>query len=252
MQVFFWVAAASLLRFLPSCTASPIAAPAKAEPKPSPKPSPKPAAKPVTATIKQGTSSSGSCGSPNTTGVVSGCWSSLDMNNYFANWTENSVIANAPMIGTIVCRPTEPWAQCFIRFAYGQQQKTAAPMDCSNANSTSCKSPVNMNLKPSSPEYWYGVLAIYSTITQIFPFMRLLLTDIKAIFTYITTLTSAIFTTTGQPGALQNTYTSANAGAGASSAANPIDATMFQLLLENGFSEQDTTFSAYMKNNPFT
>ncbi|KAL8699518.1 MAG: hypothetical protein Q9224_001370, partial [Gallowayella concinna] len=57
-------------------------------------------------------------------------------------------------------------------------------------------------------------------------------------------LTSAILTTTGQPGVLQAIYTSANTGAGASAAANPIDATIFQLLQQNGFSAQDTTFAA--------
>ncbi|KAL8679545.1 MAG: hypothetical protein Q9186_004191 [Xanthomendoza sp. 1 TL-2023] len=222
--------AAGLLRFLPSCTASPIAAVVMA----APKPSSQPVAKPVVAGSKEAMASSGSCGSPSTTGPTADCWTTLKMNDFLANWTENSVIANAPMIGTIVCRPTEPWVQCFIRFAYGQRQKTAAPMDCSNPLSTSCRSPANMNLKPSSAEYWYGTLAIY------------------AIFIYIMRLTSAILTTTGQPGVLQAIYTSANTGAGASAAANPIDATIFQLLQQNGFSAQDTTFAAYMKNDPFT
>ncbi|KAL8725541.1 MAG: hypothetical protein Q9166_007295 [cf. Caloplaca sp. 2 TL-2023] len=116
------------------------------------------------------------------------------MDNFFANWTEKTVMPNAPMIGTMACRPNEVWAQCFIRFAYGQQ----------------------------------------------------------TIFTYIKTLITALLTTTGRSGALQSIYTSANAGAGASAALNPVDATLFQLLLQNGFSSQDTTFAGYMKQTPYT
>ncbi|KAL8858677.1 MAG: hypothetical protein Q9178_004765 [Gyalolechia marmorata] len=47
------------------------------------------------------------------------------MEDFYANWTKHSVMAGAPMIGTIFCRPNELWAQCFIRFAYGQHTKTA-------------------------------------------------------------------------------------------------------------------------------
>ncbi|KAI4243445.1 MAG: hypothetical protein L6R40_003447 [Gallowayella cf. fulva] len=231
MHLSLWIAAAGLLRVLPSCTASPIAAAAK------PVAAKPVAAKPVAAVTKPvsvgskqtSSSSSSSCGNASTTGVSADCWTTLGMNHYLSNWTDNTVIANAPMIGTIVCRSNEPWAQCFIRFAYGQQQKTAAPIDCSNPSSTSCKPPADMVLQPDSAEDYYGLYAIY------------------AIFTYLTTLISALLTTTGHPSALQSIYTSANAGAGASSAPNPIDATIFQLLFRNGFSSQDTLFAAYLK-----
>lgn len=168
MHLSLWIAAAGLLRVLPSCTASPIAAAAK------PVAAKPVAAKPVAAVTKPvsvgskqtSSSSSSSCGNASTTGVSADCWTTLGMNHYLSNWTDNTVIANAPMIGTIVCRSNEPWAQCFIRFAYGQQQKTAAPIDCSNPSSTSCKPPADMVLQPDSAEDYYGLYAIYGTMIE--------------------------------------------------------------------------------------
>ncbi|KAL8788164.1 MAG: hypothetical protein Q9213_001803 [Squamulea squamosa] len=160
-------------------------------------------------------------------------------------------MADAPMIGTLYCRPNEPWAQCFIRFAYGQQSRTGAPMDCASFTSTSCSPPTRMMITPSSTEYWYGVFAIYGETVLSRIQVNSPLTAKTAIFTYIRTLASALLTTTGAPGALQSAYTSANAGSGASAAPNPVDATLFQLLFQNGFSDQDTAFAAHMKRQPY-
>ncbi|KAL8688942.1 MAG: hypothetical protein Q9218_005267 [Villophora microphyllina] len=156
------------------------------------------------------------------------------MNDYLTNWTTSTVIGNPPMIGTIYCKPNEIWAQCYLRFAFGQQGKPAAPMDCSTPSSTSCKSPFDSTITPTTVENYYGTYAIY------------------AVFAYIYAISSALLSATAHSGALQNAYASANAGAGASSAANPVDATMFQLLSENGFSEMDTAFVKYMNKNPYT
>ncbi|KAL8927899.1 MAG: hypothetical protein Q9172_001125 [Xanthocarpia lactea] len=216
MHLLQWIVAAGLIRFLPLCTASPIAAPQ---------------ANPVAATASQNATSD-ACRTMSTAGTSADCWTILKMEDFYANWTEHSVMAGAPMIGTIFCRPNELWAQCFIRFAYGQHQKTGAPMDCSSPSSTSCSSPAAMIIKPTSPEYWYGVHAIY------------------AIFTYITTLISALLTTTGRPGALQSIYTSANAGAGASASPNPVDASLLRLLSQDPISNQDIFFAAYLKRQP--
>ncbi|KAL8901991.1 MAG: hypothetical protein Q9207_004916 [Kuettlingeria erythrocarpa] len=157
------------------------------------------------------------------------------MDGFFANWTTNTIMSNPPMIGTLYCRPNEVWAECFLRFAYGEQRLAVASVDCSAFTSTTCKSPANSLLaKPTSPEFYYGAYAIF------------------AIHTYITNLASALLSTTAKPGALQSAYTSANAGAGAAAAPNPVDATLFQLLFLNGLSNQDILFSAYMKQNPFS
>ncbi|KAL8950478.1 MAG: hypothetical protein Q9222_003494 [Ikaeria aurantiellina] len=134
----------------------------------------------------------------------------------------------------MVCRPSEPWAQCFIRFTYGQQKKAGAPMDCSKPSSTTCKAPSDMLIKPTSAQGWYGVDAIH------------------AVFTYMKNLMSALLSATAHAGALQYAYSSAYAGAGAAGSANPVDATIFQLLFENGFTDQDTAFSGFMKQQPYT
>ena len=70
-------------------------------------------------------------------------------------------------------------------------------------------------------------------------------------FKYLNNLSTALLSTTARPGALQSAYTSANAGAGAASGANPIDATLFQLLFLNGFTDMDIALSSYMKQSPF-
>ncbi|KAL8852762.1 MAG: hypothetical protein Q9221_002392 [Calogaya cf. arnoldii] len=155
------------------------------------------------------------------------------MNKFLANWTEETVMPGAPMIGTIVCRPTEAWAQCFIRFAYGQQSLTAAPMDCVSLKSTSCSPPSKQMKKPTSDEYWYGTHAIY------------------AIFTYIKTLTSALLSTTATPGALEAAYANGIFGAGGAGAPNPIDTVLFGLLLLSPMSDQDKTFTSYMNAKPY-
>ncbi|KAI4190309.1 MAG: hypothetical protein LQ346_004933, partial [Caloplaca aetnensis] len=96
----------------------------------------------------------------------------------------------------------------------------------------------------------------FSVYTPLFPSLTVTLHHTNlcphtAVHTYITNLASALLSTTAKPGALQSAYTSANAGAGAAAAPNPVDATLFQLLFLNGFSNQDILFSAYMKQNPF-
>ncbi|KAL8657089.1 MAG: hypothetical protein Q9226_002264 [Calogaya cf. arnoldii] len=215
MHTSLWIIAAGLLRFLPSCTASPIAAVAK------------PAAKQ--------SATSGLCSNAATNGTSADCWTTLGMSKFLANWTEETVMPGAPMIGTIVCRPTEAWAQCFIRFAYGQQRLTAAPMDCVSLKSTSCSPPSKQMMKPTSVEYWYGTHAVY------------------AIFAYIITLTSAILSTTGTPGALQAVYTSGIFGTDAVAAAapNPIDAVLFQLLVLSPSSDQNKLFTNYLNEFPY-
>ncbi|CAL8579233.1 hypothetical protein XPA_004983 [Xanthoria parietina] len=219
MHLSLAIIAAGLLRILPSCSASPMAA----------------VASPAKAPAKQskGTTSS-PCSNPAASGTSADCWTSLGMDTFLANWTQETVIAGAPMIGTIVCRPTEGWAQCFIRFAYGLQRQTTAPMDCVSLSSTSCSPPSQQMLKPTSPEYWYGVQAIYS------------------VFMYFKTLASALLTTTGTPGALETLYASALFGIGAAGAPNPIDAVLFSLLELNGFSDQDKAFNTYMSTEPYT
>ncbi|KAL8934671.1 MAG: hypothetical protein Q9216_005791 [Gyalolechia sp. 2 TL-2023] len=199
----------SFLRFLPLCTASPVAA----------------------ATIQ---TASDACTDPSTAGMTSSCWTALGMDDFLSNWTDKSMISNPPMIGTLVCRPREAWASCFVRFAYGQQKQPGPPMDCVTFGSQTCQSPSVMPVKPSSPQYWYGAYAIY------------------AIFTYINTLSSALLATTADVGALQSAYLSANLGAGADSDAYPVDATLFHLLFRNGLTDMDVAFTAYMKNHPYT
>ncbi|KAL8737662.1 MAG: hypothetical protein Q9181_001452 [Wetmoreana brouardii] len=179
-------------------------------------------------------SASNACTNPSSTGLTTACWTELKMNDFFTNWTDHTVMPNAPMIGTIVCKTNEVWAQCFLRFAYGQQRKAAAPADCSTFSSTSCQSPSDMMVKPTSAQYWYGAYAIY------------------AIFTYINALSTALLSATAHPGALQSAYTSANAGGGAATASNPVDAVLFYLLFLNGFTDQDTAFVAYMRQVPYT
>ncbi|KAI4129793.1 MAG: hypothetical protein LQ338_002044 [Usnochroma carphineum] len=167
-----WVAVVSFLQLLPLCTASPVAPAAKAG-------------------TKQ--SASDACNNPSSANISSACWTSLQMDDFFTNWTRSTVVANAPMIGTMYCRPNEP----------------------------------------TSAQYYYGAYAIY------------------AVFTYINAISSALLSTTAKPGALQSAYASANAGAGAASGANPIDATLVQLLFENGLNDQDLAFMTYIKQNPF-
>ena len=151
MHLSLAIIAAGLLRILPSCSASPMAA----------------VASPAKAPAEQRTgTTSGPCSNPAASGTSADCWTSLGMDAFLANWTQATVIAGAPMIGTIVCRPTEGWAQCFIRFAYGLQRQTTAPMDCESLSSTSCSPPSQQMLKPTFPEYWYGVQAIYCKPTQ--------------------------------------------------------------------------------------
>ncbi|KAL8717615.1 MAG: hypothetical protein Q9225_005152 [Loekoesia sp. 1 TL-2023] len=216
MYLLLWIAVAGLLPVLPLGTASPVTPSSNRNDKPT----------------KQ--SAADACSNPSSAGMTSSCWTQLKMNDYFSNWTNKTILPNAPMIGTIYCRPNEVWAQCFIRFAYGQQRQARAPMDCATLGSSNCKAPSDMLIKPTSPEYWYGAYAIY------------------AIFTYINTLASALLSTTARPGVLQSAYTSANAGAGAASGVNPIDATLFQLLFVNGLTDMDVTFATYMKQSPYT
>ncbi|KAL8710880.1 MAG: hypothetical protein Q9220_004684 [cf. Caloplaca sp. 1 TL-2023] len=207
-----------ILRFFPLCIAAPVP--------------PLPPSNRAVQPVKQ--SSSDTCMDNASTNLTISCWSELHMNDYLANWTTKTVISNPPAAGTMFCRPAEPWAQCFIRFTYGQQQKAGAPMDCSTASSTTCKAPSDMLIKPTSAQGYYGAYAVH------------------AIFTYIDNLTSALLSATAHPGALQYAYTSANAGAGASAEPNPVDATIFQLLFENGFSDQDTAFGSLMRKQPYT
>ncbi|KAI4183898.1 MAG: hypothetical protein L6R41_005120 [Letrouitia leprolyta] len=198
-----------LLRFLPVSTASP-----------------------VTPTVIQ--SVTDTCKDPSTTGMTSLCWATLKMNDFFKDWTNTTTMPNAPMIGTLVCRPNEAWASCFVRFAYGQQRAPGPPMDCVTFTSKTCQPPSAMMVKPSSPQYWYGAYAIY------------------AVFTYITTLSSALLLSTARKGALQLAYQSANLGAGAGANADPVDATLFHLLFMNGLTDMDVAFLAYMKNDSYS
>lgn len=131
-----------LLRFLPVSTASP-----------------------VTPTVIQ--SVTDTCKDPSTTGMTSLCWATLKMNDFFKDWTNTTTMPNAPMIGTLVCRPNEAWASCFVRFAYGQQRAPGPPMDCVTFTSKTCQPPSAMMVKPSSPQYWYGAYAIYGTFSII-------------------------------------------------------------------------------------
>ncbi|KAL8930458.1 MAG: hypothetical protein Q9208_000642 [Pyrenodesmia sp. 3 TL-2023] len=215
MYIFLWLAVGSSLRFLPSCTAIPI--------------------DPITNANTPATQQTASynCSNPSTAGITATCWTTLEMDDFFTNWTTNTIMANPPMIGTLYCRPREVWASCFLRFAYGEQRLPIASTDCSTITSTTCKSPANsLMATPTSPQFYYGAYAIFAT--------------------YITTLASALLFTTAKPGALQSAYTSANANAGAAAAPNPVDATLFQLLFLNGLSDHDILFSAYMKQNPFS
>ncbi|KAI4274246.1 MAG: hypothetical protein LQ337_004066 [Flavoplaca oasis] len=155
------------------------------------------------------------------------------MDNFLVNWTRKTVMAGAPMIGTIVCRPTEDWAQCFIRFAYGHQTKTAAPMDCVSLKSTSCKTPSKAVIKPTSPEFWYGLQAIFS------------------IFTYIKTLTAALLSVTGNPDTLQKVYTSTFYGNNGAEAPNPVDLVLAALVGLKDDSVQDAQFYVYILSNPY-
>lgn len=151
MYLLLWIAVVGLLRFLPLCTASPVTASSNSNGKPT----------------KQ--SITDACSNPSSAGMTPSCWTLLKMNDYFSSWTNQTILPNAPMIGTIYCRPNEVWAQCFIRFAYGQQRQTRAPMDCATLGSSNCKAPSDMLIKPTSPEYWYGAYAIYGTLINAFP-----------------------------------------------------------------------------------
>lgn len=140
MYLALWIAAVSFLRFLPFCTAWPVAATAEASAQPD------------------------ACSTPSPGTMVASCWTSLNVDNFFGTWTENTIMANPPMIGTLYCRPHEVWAQCFLRFAYGWQRQKTAPMDCSSFNATSCQGPADsLTAKPTSAEYWYGAQAISGT-----------------------------------------------------------------------------------------
>ncbi|KAL9028563.1 MAG: hypothetical protein Q9196_003096 [Gyalolechia fulgens] len=72
-----------------------------------------------------------------------------------------------------------------------------------------------------------------------------------AIFTYVTTISSALLSTTARVGALQTAYRSANFGAGAAVDADPVDAILFHLLFLNGLTDMDLAFTLYMKNHPY-
>ncbi|KAL8668903.1 MAG: hypothetical protein Q9168_006489, partial [Polycauliona sp. 1 TL-2023] len=163
------------------------------------------------------------------------------MDKVLTNWILKTVIPRAPAIGTIFCRPTEEWAQCFIRFGYSQQRLPAAPMDCVALNSTSCSSPsTQAALWPASVEYWYGLQAIYS------------------IFLYIKTLSSAILSTTSTPNILQTIYTSTLSNPilptttiKTTNTTSPIDAVLLDLLTPtNTTTPQDTLFTSYISTHP--
>ncbi|KAL9596920.1 MAG: hypothetical protein Q9219_005483 [cf. Caloplaca sp. 3 TL-2023] len=219
MYIPIGIATIGLLRFLPLCTGAPAAPSSNRNGQ---------------TTTKQ--SASDACKDPSSTGVTSSCWTALKMDDYFGSWTNKTVMSNAPMIGTMYCRPNEKWAQCFIRFAYGMQRQTGPPMDCTTLQSTTCTAPSDMVQKPTSPEFWYGVYAIYAAL---------------AVFSYMKNLSTALLSTTARPGMLQSAYTSANAGGGAASGPNPIDATILQLLFMNGLTDMDIAFASYMKQSPY-
>lgn len=144
MYLVLCFAVVSFLRFLPSCTATPIAQTTQT----------------TTPATKQATADD--CINPSTAGVSSACWTTLQMDGFFTNWTTNTIMSNPPMIGTLYCRPNEVWAECFLRFAYGEQRLTIASVDCSTFTSTTCKSPANSLLvTPTSPEFYYGAYAIF-------------------------------------------------------------------------------------------
>lgn len=144
MYIFPWLAIASFLRFLPSCTATPIAQTTNAS------------------TPATNQTASNNCSSPSTAGITSTCWTTLQMDDFFANWTINNIMPNPPMIGTLYCRPREVWAECFLRFAYGEQRLPIASTDCSTLTSTTCKSPAkSLTTTPTSPQFYYGAYAIF-------------------------------------------------------------------------------------------
>ncbi|KAL8993966.1 MAG: hypothetical protein Q9169_005956 [Polycauliona sp. 2 TL-2023] len=113
MHTFPWIIAAGLLRLLPLCTASPIGGMVVNS----------------NTLVRPPSLRTGPCSDPEASGPSAACWATLGMDNFLANWTTETVMPGAPLIGTIVCRPTENWAQCFIRFAYGHQNLGGAPMD---------------------------------------------------------------------------------------------------------------------------
>ncbi|KAL8648307.1 MAG: hypothetical protein Q9210_005061 [Variospora velana] len=226
MYLALWIAAISFLRFLPLCTALPVA---------------------------QASAHPDACTTPSPENMEASCWTSLNMGNFFSNWTENNILSNPPRIGTIYCRPHEIWAQCFLRFAYGYQRQSNAPMDCSTFKSTSCHGPAkSLTAKPTSAEYWYGAQAISGLYL---PPQNTTYTSScrktnrpSAVHTYIENLSSALLFTTAKPGTLQSAYN--NASINATFPNNPVDATLIQLLTANTKTKQDTAFAAYMKASP--
>ncbi|KAI4091925.1 MAG: hypothetical protein LQ344_003743 [Seirophora lacunosa] len=108
MYLALWIAAVSFLRFLPFCTAWPVAATAEASAQPD------------------------ACSTPSPGTMVASCWTSLNVDNFFGTWTENTIMANPPMIGTLYCRPAD-----------------------------------SLTAKPTSAEYWYGAQAISAVFTYI-------------------------------------------------------------------------------------
>ncbi|KAL8959746.1 MAG: hypothetical protein Q9183_005584 [Haloplaca sp. 2 TL-2023] len=216
MHFFSWLALVSSLRFLSSCTASPVA---------------------FLSNIKRQALAEENmtevCNHPNAYNMVPPCWDELDLYNFINDWTKKTVLANAPHIGTMYCKPTEIWGQCFLRFAYGQQEQPRAAVDCSTLASTQCVSPIETTiLKPTSAEGWYGTYAVY------------------AVFTYIKALSRALLSATGQEGVLESAYVAANGGAGAASSPYPVDATLQYLLEWNNKTNMDDAFLNYVSRNP--
>ncbi|KAL8967924.1 MAG: hypothetical protein Q9197_005153 [Variospora fuerteventurae] len=192
------------------------------------------------------------CNTPSPDNTEASCWTSLQMGNFFSDWTKNSTSANPPLIGLIYCRPREIWAQCFLRFAYGYQLKLSAPMDCSAFNSTSCRGPARViEPKPTSNKFWYGAQAISSlyprntTNTSSCPETN----RAPAVYLYIKHLSSALLSTTAVPGVLQSAYN--NASTSVAFPNSPADATLIQLLTASAKTPQDNAFVAYMTANPF-
>ncbi|KAL8990761.1 MAG: hypothetical protein Q9177_000661 [Variospora cf. flavescens] len=192
------------------------------------------------------------CNTPSAGNTEASCWTLLEMGNFFSDWTENTIIADPPFIGTLYCRPREIWAQCFLRFAYGYQNELGAPVDCSGFNSTTCRGPAKVyKAKPTSNKFWYGVQAISSlyprntTNTSSCPETN----RPPAVYIYIRNLSSALLSTTATPGVLQSAYNSASTSAAFPN--SPADATLIQLLTARSKTPQDNAFVAYMTANPF-
>ncbi|KAL8871500.1 MAG: hypothetical protein Q9174_002678 [Haloplaca sp. 1 TL-2023] len=215
MHFFSWIAVAISLRFLPSCTASPVT---------------------LRANIKRQELTQEDmtevCNHPNPYNMMPECWDKLGLDSWITSWTDATIIANAPAIGTMYCKPTEIWGQCFLRFAYGQQEEPKAAVNCATLASTQCVSPIETTvLKPTSAEGWYGTYAVY------------------AVFTYIKNLSRALLSAAGEEGVMETAYVAANDGAGAASSAYPVDATLLYLLEWNNKTNMDDAFINYVQQN---